>query len=113
VIFIVPYVFVYNNALLLIGNIGQIFRVCLTAFFGVLALAYAAQNYLGGRLPFHLRGLLFVGSGCLIHPGWITDLVGLGMVLPLMIFRLPGLRHLLSTGIFRGHAPGTLPKSNP
>ncbi|MBN1102997.1 MAG: TRAP transporter permease [Deltaproteobacteria bacterium] len=113
VIFIIPYVFVYNNALLLIGNIGQILLVCLTAFFGVLALAYAVQNYLGGKLPFYLRVILFAGAACLIHPGWVTDLAGLAIVLPLMIYRLPGLLQRFTTGISRGRAPGALSKSEP
>ena len=43
VIFIIPYMFVYNNALLLIGSVSEILLVCVTAFFGVMALAFAAQ----------------------------------------------------------------------
>ncbi len=91
VIFIIPYMFVYNNALLLVGNLGQILSVCATAFFGVLALACAAQNYLGGRLPLYLRCILFLGSGCLIYPGLLSDLVGLVIVLLVFWIRVPGL----------------------
>ena len=89
VIFIVPYMFVYNNALLLVGSVSQILQVCITAFFGVLALACAAQNYLGGQLPFFLRLVLFAGGGCLIFPGLITDLVGLAIVVVLFAVRVP------------------------
>ena len=32
--------------------------------FGVLALVCPAQNFMGGKLPFHLRDLLFLGGGC-------------------------------------------------
>lgn len=80
VIFIIPYMFVYNNALLLIGSFWQIAHVCVTAFFGVLALACAAQNYLGGRLPFILRALVFLGGACLIFPGLKSDIAGLVVV---------------------------------
>jgi TRAP-type uncharacterized transport system fused permease subunit len=89
VIFIVPYIFVYNNALLLVGNVGEILLVCITAFFGVCALACAAQNYLKGKLPIYLRALLFVGGGCLIYPGWVTDALGLVIVLAIHIIRSP------------------------
>ncbi|RLB06109.1 MAG: hypothetical protein DRG59_08260 [Deltaproteobacteria bacterium] len=91
VIFIIPYMFVYNNALLLVGNVVQILSVCVTAFFGVLALACAAQNYLGGKLPIFVRGLLFLGSGCLIYPGLLSDLIGMLIVVSIFWFRVPRL----------------------
>ena len=81
--------FVYNNALLLIGSLGQILQVCVTAFFGVLALACAAQNYLGGRLPVLLRLVMFAGGGCLIYPGLKTDLLGLAVVALMFGIRNP------------------------
>ena len=89
VIFILPYMFVYNNALLLIGNPGQILQVAVTAFFGVTAIACAAQNYLGGRLPVLLRLVLLVSGGCLIFPGLKTDLIGLAVLLAVFAIRVP------------------------
>lgn len=89
VIFIIPYMFVYNNALLLMGSLGQILQVCVTAFFGVLAIACAAQNYLGGRLPILLRAVMFVTGGCLIYPGLRTDLIGLVVLAVLFAVRVP------------------------
>jgi len=89
VIFIIPYMFVYNNALLLIGNPIQILQVCVTAFFGVLAIASAAQNYLGGELPLLYRLILFISGGCLIYPGWATDLVGLAILAAVCAIRVP------------------------
>lgn len=97
VIFIIPYLFVYNNALLLVGSVGQIIQVCITAFFGVFALASAAQNYLGGKLPFFFRVALFLGGLFLIIPGWETDLAGLVMVLVIYLIRVPDtMRRLIS-----------------
>jgi TRAP transporter 4TM/12TM fusion protein len=89
VIFIIPYMFVYNNALLLVGSVGQILQVCITAFFGVMALACAAQNYLGGRVPILLRGVMFVGGACLIYPGLKTDLAGLVILAVMFAVRIP------------------------
>jgi TRAP transporter 4TM/12TM fusion protein len=107
VIFIVPYMFVYNNALLLVGNFGEILLVCVTAFFGVTALACAAQNYLGGKLPIYLRLALFIGGGCLIYPGWVTDLFGVVLVMVLLAIRTPDLLKRFTIGLFlRNHAAG-------
>lgn len=89
VVFIIPYMFVYNNALLLVGTLGQILQVCVTAFFGVLALACAAQNYLAGQLPFLMRASLFIGGGCLIFPGLFSDLIGLVIIALVFGIRIP------------------------
>jgi TRAP transporter 4TM/12TM fusion protein len=89
VVFIIPFMFVYNNALLLVGSVGEILGVCLTALFGVLALACGAQNYLAGRLPFLMRLFLFIGGGCLIFPGLLTDLIGLAIIALIFGIRIP------------------------
>ncbi|MGD8561018.1 MAG: TRAP transporter permease [Desulfarculaceae bacterium] len=107
VIFIIPYMFVYNNALLLVGNWGQIIQVCGTAFLGVLALAFAAQNYLNGKLPILLRLAMFVGSGMLIYPGWASDLVGAAIVVVLYCLRSPSAVESLTSLWGRKHAAGS------
>ena len=111
VIFIVPYMFVYNNALLLVGNFGEILLVCVTAFFGVTALACAAQNYLGGKLPIYLRLTLFIGGGCLIYPGWVTDLLGVVLVIALLAIRTPDLLKRFTIGLFQHNQSAELTKS--
>ncbi len=100
VIFIIPYMFVYNNALLLIGTPGQIFLVSITAFFGVMALASAAQNYLGGKLTLIVQILLFIGGGCLIYPGWPTDVAGFIIVLFISWCRIPDTLYRYTLGLF-------------
>jgi TRAP-type uncharacterized transport system fused permease subunit len=79
--------------------------VCVTAFFGVYALASAAQNYLGGKLPIYLRLALFIGGGCLIYPGWVTDLFGVVIVIALLAIRTPDLLRRFTIGLFhRNHS---------
>ncbi len=99
VIFIIPYMFVYNNALLLIGSFGQILQVTITAFFGVTAIACAAQNYLGGRLPILLRITLFLSGGCLIYPGLKTDLIGLVVLAVVFSVRVPDTLRRYTVGL--------------
>ena len=100
--------FVFNNALLLVGSVGEILLVCVTAFFGVYALACAAQNYLGGRVPLYLRAFLFLGGGCLIYPGWLTDLAGLIIVVALLGVRVPDLFHRFTIGLLKRQSTDAL-----
>ncbi|MBW1999474.1 MAG: TRAP transporter permease [Deltaproteobacteria bacterium] len=108
VIFILPYIFVHNNALLLVGSAAEILHVSITAFFGVLALASAIQNYLGGRLPIHMRLLLFLGGTCLIYPGWITDLGGMFIVVTMLFLRIPDQLKRLTSKVFKRGSPDAL-----
>jgi len=108
VIFILPYIFVYNNALLLVGDAGEILLVSITAFLGVLALACAIQNFMGGKLPVHMRALLFLGGGCLIYPGWITDLAGMFIVVAILSIRVPDQLKRYTTGLFKHRTPDVL-----
>ncbi len=100
VIFIIPFMFVYNNALLLIGTPGQILQVCITSVCGVVAIACAAQNYLGGKLPLLLRLMLLVIGLMLIDPGWKTDLIGLPALILIFAFRVPDTLRRLTVGLF-------------
>ncbi|MFP4622297.1 MAG: TRAP transporter permease [Bacteroidales bacterium] len=87
VAFVIPYMFVYNNALLLIGSFQQVALVCITAPVGVYAIACAVQNYLYGGLNFLIRLVLFLAGFCLLYPGWQTDIVGLVVVFAVFTFR--------------------------
>jgi TRAP-type uncharacterized transport system fused permease subunit len=46
-------------------------------------LAGATEGWFGGRLAKPLRVILFGAALCLLHPGAITDLIGLGIGVPL------------------------------
>jgi TRAP transporter 4TM/12TM fusion protein len=102
VIFIVPYIFVYNNALLMIGNFWQIIWVSFTALLGVFALATAAQNFMGKTLVFLPRIALFGASLCLIVPGYITDLLGLVLLFSVILYQRPQLGKRIKGYLVRG-----------
>ncbi|MBW1858137.1 MAG: TRAP transporter permease [Deltaproteobacteria bacterium] len=91
VIFILPYIFVYNNALLMIGNFWQIIWVSLTALLGVFALAAAVQNFMSRKVPFLLRIVLFGTSLSLIIPGYKTDLIGMVLLFSILLYQTPHL----------------------
>jgi TRAP-type uncharacterized transport system fused permease subunit len=89
VVYILPYMFVYNNALLLKGELGDIILSAVTAFIGVYALACGIQGYMFRPAKIYERVLFFVAAIGLIKPGWISDLVGLGILAVLSFMQRP------------------------
>ncbi len=79
-IFILPYIFVYNNALLFIGSWWEIAWSALCALIAVYALSVCVQNYLEGILPIIFRLLLAVSCLCLVVPSHQLNVAGMIMV---------------------------------
>ncbi|MEA3361025.1 MAG: TRAP transporter permease [Thermodesulfobacteriota bacterium] len=102
VIFILPYIFVYNNALLMIGNFWQILWVSFTALLGVFALASAVQNFMGKALSLLLRIILLGSSLSLIVPGYKTDLLGMVLLFSIMFYQMPQLGNKFKGYLSRG-----------
>lgn len=75
--FIVPFMFVYEPSLLMIGDWQNIVSSFITATIGTILLAASLQGYLIRSATMWQRLILFVAALCLIKPGWKTDLVGL------------------------------------
>lgn len=78
--FIVPFMFVYEPALLAIGDWPDILHAAASATIGCLALAAGLYGYLIRPALMWERALLIVGALCLIKPGLITDLIGIGLI---------------------------------
>ena len=78
--FIVPFMFIYEPALLMIGDWQTIVASFITATLGTILLAASLQGYLIRSATMWQRTILFVAALCLIKPGWITDLVGLALL---------------------------------
>jgi len=74
--FIIPFAFVYGNALLMIGTIPQIILAFLTASLGVYAVAISIIGYQFTAVNMVFRILIMVAAVSLIVPGWETDLFG-------------------------------------
>ncbi len=75
--YIVPFMFVYDQALILQGSMGEILVAAVTAIVGAVAVAAAMQGYLLGRAYWWERLLMGAASLALIYPGLETDLIGL------------------------------------
>lgn len=87
--FIVPYMFVYSDTLLLnnVEQWTQAIPVALTAILGVLMLAVAIEGYVFESVPWVLRGLLIAGSLLLIWQGLLTDFVGIGIAVLVVLWQ--------------------------
>jgi TRAP transporter 4TM/12TM fusion protein len=79
--YIVPFMFVYEPALLTIGDWTDTLSGTLAATLGVILLAGGLFGYLVRPASLWQRGVLIVAALLLIKPGWITDLIGLGLAL--------------------------------
>ncbi|AZV80855.1 TRAP transporter fused permease subunit (plasmid) [Parasedimentitalea marina] len=96
VIYFIPFFFVLDPALILVGSASQILVSLGLASFGVLCFASAMQGYLVGvgRLKLHERALLIAGAIIMPLPGHIIipldkiQILGLSAVaiLPVMIW---------------------------
>jgi TRAP-type uncharacterized transport system fused permease subunit len=77
--FIVPFMFVYSQSLLLSGSPLEVAYNALTAFLGVFFLGTFAVGYFAGRMGWVKRVVMAVAGATLIHPGVVTDLIGLAL----------------------------------
>ena len=77
--FIIPFMFVYNHALLMKGSLGEIVLTSVGSVIGVLLLASGVAGYLLKRENWWERLLLIGGAIMLLMPGWVTDITGIGL----------------------------------
>jgi TRAP-type uncharacterized transport system fused permease subunit len=87
--FIIPYMFVYGNELIMIGSMPAIIFAIITASFGVGMLSGAVQGWcIGfGKIGYLERASLVAASLLLMKPGWVTDVVGVCIVLALSLWK--------------------------
>jgi len=79
--FILPFMWVYNPALLMNGSPTQIIFAVISGVVGIVTLASAVQGYLfGANARIYQRVLLFAAALALIKPGLLSDFAGLGLL---------------------------------
>ena len=77
--FIVPFMFVYEPALLMIGDWPTIIWRFLASCFGIMILAAGLHGYFLRRASLWERAVLIAAAFCLVKPGWETDLAGVAL----------------------------------
>uniref|UniRef100_UPI002FC9B075 DUF3394 domain-containing protein n=1 Tax=Bosea sp. (in: a-proteobacteria) TaxID=1871050 RepID=UPI002FC9B075 len=88
--FVVPFMFVYEPALLMIGDWPTIIWRFACSCLGIGLLAAGLHGYLLRRAAMWERALLVAAAFCLVKPDWVTDLIGLGMAAALFTWQWPG-----------------------
>jgi TRAP transporter 4TM/12TM fusion protein len=78
--YIVPFMFVYEPALLLIGDPLTSLHATVTAMLGVVVLAAGLFGYLLRPASAWQRVVLIAAALLLIKPGWATDVAGLALI---------------------------------
>ena len=75
--YIVPFMFIYEPSLMLIGDWFESLTSSASAVIGVMCLAAGLQGYLLREARWWERAILVVAALLLIKPGYISDAIGL------------------------------------
>jgi len=85
--FIIPYIFIFNPAMLLINTTPlNVILIIITSFIGMFGLTAGIQGFLMGKIIMPLRLLAIVGGLMLIDPGYTTDIMGIVFIAAVIIF---------------------------
>lgn len=85
--FIVPFMFAYGPALILVGGTGEIVIAAITGFLGVFALAAAVEGWLLKKTNLFERVLLFAAALGLMKPGIYSDMAGIALIVVVLILQ--------------------------
>jgi TRAP transporter 4TM/12TM fusion protein len=96
--FLLPYMFVYNNALLLMGSVPNIILAVITSLIGIVCLGAGIIGYLLRETRFYERIFLLGAAFLLIKPGLMTDLLGLLCVVATIYLQLRKSPRLMPDG---------------
>lgn len=90
-IFVIPFTFCYNPALLLQGGVRQIVIAVITALLGVFFIDICTVGFLKDKVSVPLRGLFLVGGILLLMPQYLPSLIGfvLGSIAFVLSYRKP------------------------
>ncbi|BBK34798.1 TRAP transporter 4TM/12TM fusion protein [Stella humosa] len=77
--FVVPFIFVYDPALLMGGSWPAIAMVSVSTLIAVVLLAASVEGWLGRNLTMPVRIMLAVATLCLAWPDWRARLFGLAI----------------------------------
>jgi TRAP transporter 4TM/12TM fusion protein len=88
--YIVPFMFIYEPALLLIGDWTASLHAAVSATLGVILLAAGLFGYLIRPATPWQRAVLIIAALLLIKPGWMTDLAGIALAALVVGVQLAG-----------------------
>jgi TRAP transporter 4TM/12TM fusion protein len=86
--FIVPFMFLFSPALLLVGSSAEIIRTSITCLIGMTALAAGGMGYLIRPLSMPISIVLMLSGVMLVDPQVITDVIGIGVFVLILLWLL-------------------------
>lgn len=95
--FIIPYMFVFNPALLMNAPVLQIIWVTFTALVGVFLLSSSVIGWWLAYMKIWERVLLFFAAVLLIEPRLITDIVSIIFIIPVILNQIRERKKLKTT----------------
>ena len=96
--FIVPFMFVHEPALLMIGDWPQVLHAAVTATAGCVVLAAGLHGCLFAPASGWQRAALVAAAVTLIQPGIVTDLIGAGLAAAVIAAQLATRRRAAPAG---------------
>ena len=93
-IFLLPYAFVYNPSLLLLGSFSNIFITIITSSVSIIAITISLGGYFFIKLPIYRRISLFVSSVILLFPSLYIRLGGLSIFTVIYLFMLKDRKYI-------------------
>ena len=90
VLFVLPFIFVLNPELILVGSIGACLYAASSAALGIVLVSFALEGwmYRVGRIGFAARAVLLAAALLLMIPGVETDLYGAGLLIATIVAQL-------------------------
>lgn len=84
--FILPYMFVYGPSLLLEGSVLSIIQTVIFSIIGTTAIGMAVVGYIKTEINIPLRLLLVVSGILMIFEGLVSDVLGIGIFISIVLF---------------------------
>lgn len=98
ILFVIPFIFIYQPALLMIGTPLHIAFAFGTAILGVAAMGCGLEGYLTRRIGWVKRVLLLLGGLAMVIPSWQPTLAGAVVIALVVLWELGMARKLKPVG---------------
>ena len=87
--FIVPYIFALSPVMLFVGATPvKVISIVITSLCGIYGIAGALEGFMITKLNWPMRIMSAIGGLMLIDPGFITDVIGVGMLGVVVLIQL-------------------------
>ena len=77
--FVVPYTFIYDTSLLLMGGVADVVIAVITAFLGVWAIGAGVAGYIRVKISLPFRVLAVIAGILLVIPSLMVSALGLAL----------------------------------